>query len=239
MNRTLQTMRYLTKSIINPTLFALVVTVIMVAITDFTFFSTGQFSPSKSQSALTIPLELTSGCFSLLIGAVIFLANFRVTLANGISRRTFLLANLPVAMLLAAIFSIATLVLTKVHNFFWPINSLSDGIMIENPNLNNAWPMIFQFSLYLFLILGGRFITSVYYRSNKWIRVILSLVPIMVFIFILRVVNGRQQGAFPQVITSLITYVTQPENIISFLVSGSLVMFALTWLVIFRAPLKD
>jgi len=238
MNRILQTMRYLTKSIINPTLFALVVTVAMVAISDFTFFNTGQFSLTKSQSALTMPLELTSGCFSLLIGAVIFLGNFRVSLANGISRRTFMLANLPVAMLLAAIFSIATIVITKVHNLFWPINTLSEGIMIENPNLNNAWPMIFQFSLYLFLILGGRFITSVYYRSNRWIRVILSLVPIMVFIFMLRATNGNQ-GVFPRVITSLFFYVIQPENIINFLILGSLVMFALTWLVIYRAPLKD
>ena len=238
MKRTLQTMGYLIKSIVNPTLLALVVMIIMLAIIDFTNFSTGRFSLTGPAKPLTIPLEFFSGGLSLLIGAAIFLTNFRVSLANGISRKTFLLANLPVAMLIAAFFAIATQVVTEVHALFWPINTYSVAMLIEYPQLNNAWPLIFQFTLYLFLILAGRLITLVYYRCNKWGRGFLSLVPLVVFYFLLNAINGKN-GEFYLLMSNLLLLFLQPQNSIIFLVLGSLVMFALSWLVICRAPLKD
>lgn len=238
MKRLLQTMGYLLKSIVNPTIFALVVMIIMLAILDFTNISTGRFSLAGPAKPLIIPLEFFSGGLSLLIGAAMFLTNFRVSLANGISRKTFMLANLPVAMLIAAFFAIATQVVTEVHALFWPINTYSVAMLIENPQLNNAWPLIFQFTLYLFLILAGRFITMVYYRCNKWGRGFLSLVPLVVFYFTLSAINGKN-GEFYLLMSNLLLLILQPENTINFLVLGSLVMFVLTWLVIYRVPLKD
>lgn len=236
MKKTLQTLRYLFKSSSMGIVFGFLVILITVAISDLVYFLTDYaYNTVHPVVTLMAPFEVTAGIFALLIGLVLFIATFKVVLANGISRKTFLLANLPAAWIAAAAFSIFNLVVVKVHGLFWPITTI---IGWNYPQIGWAELLIFQFALYFLLITAGWFITLAYYRSSVPVKWAISVTPIVLF-GLLRVAQARfGYPIFVAIWEYLLWTLSFPRAVFS-LLAYSAILCGLVYLLIRRAPLKD
>jgi hypothetical protein len=234
--KTLQTARYLFKSFAWVTVSGFLSVLVSVAITDLVYHLTDRSSTPHPVVSLTTPFEVVDVIFALLIGLILFITNLKVSLANGISRKTFLLANLPVAMMAAAALVIFNLIVALIHGLFWPINFISD---LFYPHTSLAGLVILQFALYFLLIVAGWFITLAYYRSSVPVKWAISLAPFVLYA-LLRVANAFSAGV---IFTSLGDYLRMSTSgpytaAISWL-AYSAILYGLVYLLIRRAPLKD
>jgi hypothetical protein len=234
MNNLLQTIRYLVKSFVAGIVLGFFVILGIVAITDWVYYFTDhQYNTIHPVTSLTVPFEVVAGIFALLIGLVLFIPDFKVALANGISRRTYFLASLPSAGLAAAVFTIINLVVIKVHGLFWPINSISD---VFYPHSGWLELLILQFILYFLLILTGRFITLVYYRSSAPVKWVISLAP-FVLIALLLVEDARLGGTISRAFDDFVHWLY--PRVLPTMFVDSVILSGLLYLLIRRAPLKD
>ncbi len=108
MKKTLQTLRYLTKNSLTGTIIGLIVILCTVAITDLVYYFTDRQNTVHQVVSLTVPFEVTSGIIAFVMGTALFTVTFKVSLANSVSRKSFILANLPADAVTSAIFSFLT-----------------------------------------------------------------------------------------------------------------------------------
>jgi hypothetical protein len=157
-------------------------------------------------------------------------------LANGVSRKTFLLANLPLAVMAAASLVIFNLIVVLIHGLFWPLNFIGD---LFYPHTSLAGLLFLQFTLYFLLIVAGWFITLAYYRSSVPIQWAISLAPFVLYA-LLRIANAFSAGV---IFTSLGDYLRMTTSglykaAFSWLVYSA-ILCGLVYLLIRRAPLRD
>lgn len=235
MNRTLQTIRYLTYSLKWMFLVELLVSLGVVALTDYAFVHTG--GSDLGQSAVPGTVRLVAVVFSILIGFLYFRPNFRVALANGISRKTFMLAYLPVAGLTAIIFTITSQVIVTTHNWIWP-NPSTYGTLFS---FKGVWllAVLVQIVLYFLLIISSWFITFLYYRSNNIMKWIISLAVSSIFFFPMLAPEYYYVTVSPALHDLVMWCLNRPERLPIVILGVSAVLFEFTYLLIYRAPLKD
>jgi hypothetical protein len=163
MEKILQTMRYLSTGFILMLAIGFGSLLGNVLFTNLIFYVTDRDNIGRAAGPLTVPLEMTASVFALLIGLLLLRTNFKVVIANGISRRTFLFANLPVALLAAAALALFNGMVVLVHGFFWPAVLF---IQLIYPQVGWAGLLLVQFGLYFMLIAAGWVITLAYYRAS-------------------------------------------------------------------------
>jgi hypothetical protein len=234
MNKTLPTLRYLLKSFSVLIGIGFLVILSTVAITDWVYHATTRYNIPQRIDTLTVPFELSAGMFSLMIG-LMYIRNFTVLLANGISRKTFLLASLPDAAIAAAAFSIFNLAVLKIHGIFWPIVSVSDVVY---PSSGWVFDLILQFALYFLLIMASRFIILAFYRSNVPGRWALSLTP-LALILILQQDAVNFEGRINRALGIFLRWSTVDSRVLATLFVSAAILFGLLYLLLRRAPLKD
>jgi len=235
MNKILQTFRYLMKSLSASMIIEVVVVLGTVAVTDLVFFLTSKYSMVNRDLSLTVPFEVVTGAFAMLIGMVLFIADFKVMLANGISRKTYMLATLLSAGTAAGAFATFNLLVMAVHGLFWPIVFITQ---LYYPTIGWAGVWISQFLLYFLLIMLGRMITSAYYRSSTWVRWAISLSPFVLF-GVLAVANARSGGAVFWTIYSYHLASMRQDRAPWTLLAYAVILCGLVYLLIRRAPIRD
>lgn len=235
MNRTNQTIRYLTYSLKWMFLIELLVAVGIVLLTDYIFLQTG--GSDLSQSAMPGTVRLTAVVFSILIGFLYIRPNFRVALANGISRKTFILAYLPVAGLVAVVFAITSQLIVGVHNWIWPTPS-AFGVFI-NFKLVWLWSFVAQAALCFLLIMSSWFISFLYYRCNTIMKWVISLLVGLIFCFPIIAPEFYSMSISPTFHDFLMWCLFRPERFIIIMLAFSVLFYEGTYLLIYRAPLKD
>jgi hypothetical protein len=242
MEKTLQTFRYLSKSLMVMIAIGFLTILGNIAVSDLVFFLTDHYNTIPSSGPLMAYIEITAGIFALLIGLVVFLINFKVALANGISRKTFLLANIPAIAMVAAAFSIFNLVVVLIHGLFWPMTLATIWIY---PQAGWVGALVLQFALYYLWVVVGWFIALAYYRSNTPVKWAISLAPFVVF-GLLQVANAQSGGA---VFAALAEYIRlsmgtaggtpNPYQATFSMLVYSAILYGLTYLLLRRTPLKD
>lgn len=197
MEKTLQTLRwYLSQYMARLLLIALLCAVGGVILSDLAFYSTGGFE--LKNVVQTLPYELIATVFAWIAGGSFFIPQFKMALANGVSRKTYLLACLPAIAAFAAALSIFGLILAWVHSLFWP------AVLITNVFYPlNGWfgVALVQFAAYFLMTVFGCFIAILMYRSNGLARWVLLLAP--VWFYIILVADASDTG---RVMQALIWY---------------------------------
>ena len=94
------------------------------------------------------------------------------------SRKTFLLANLPAALAAAAAFSVFNYALYLLLRMFRPVTLISQQVF---PQINGAGVVILQIATYFLLIVAGWLITLAYARANNPVRWLISLAPFVLY----------------------------------------------------------
>ncbi len=235
MNRTIQTIRYLIYSLKWMVLVELLVSLGVVFLSDYAYIKTGGSDLGKSAVPGTV--RLVAVVFSILVGVIYFRPNFRVALANGVSRKTFMWAYLPIAALVGMVFTIISQVIVGVHNFIWP-NPDSFGALL-NFKLAWLWSFVIQMVLYSLLIISGWFLSFVYYRSNTLMKWIVSLVISFVFFVPAIIPEYYGQTLSPALRDFVLWCVYRPERSPLILLGLTVILYELTFLLLHRAPLKD
>lgn len=134
--------------------------------------------------------EMASVIFLFVCGLNSFKGTFQMFLANGVSRRTmfksFAAMAAPVAALMALIDSLNYLLLSSFENYgsmFYQMYQNRYGAEQLGANAQVlAEGLLWMFALYMFVLMLGFFITTIYYRMSKAIKLLVSIgVPVLVF----------------------------------------------------------
>ena len=144
-------------------------------------------------------IEFATVIFLFVCGLNSFKSNFYFAKSNGISRRTFIKGLLISSIPLALIMSIIDIIINRANNIFIRNPTLYDmayGNLVDGMNnvFNGMWvqsnsfttilnTILFQFSFYLVAYIVGIVINMIYYRSNKYVKVIVSVIPVVFIIF--------------------------------------------------------
>ncbi len=146
----------------------------------------GKWSSSGMEAATLI--------FLFVIGLNSFKSTFHLFLANGVSRRTmfesYIAALLPLAAGMAVIDSLNGLLLSLLGNY----NSMFENMYFFHYG-DLIWPgrtasiffdgLVWMFFFYAFVAMAGFFITTLYYRMNKPVKLLVSIgVPVFIFMIL-------------------------------------------------------
>jgi hypothetical protein len=189
MEKTLQTLSYLSRYLARLLGIGLLCAVGSVVISDWIFYSTGGYS--LRDVTQTLPYEFIAALFALIAGGQFFVPHFKVALANGISRKTFLLACLPGVAAFAAALAIFSLILAWAHSLFWP------AVLITHlfyPFSAGVGIVLVQFTLYFLLAVLGCFTAVLLYRAGGLARWAFILTPLALYIAVRA--DGNTGGHF-------------------------------------------
>ena len=236
MNKTIPTLRYLSKGFTWLTAIGFLSILGSTVIGNLIQTLIQRANPAQPAAPTTATFEVTASIFAVLIGMLLFLITLKLAVANGVSRKTFLLANLPAALMAAAAFSMFNYVLYLILRTFRPVTLISQELY---PQINGAGVIILQIATYFLLIVAGWFVTLAYSRSNTLGRWIISLAPFILF-GLLQTADASSGGAVWAAVEAYqrASMGTPLRSIIS-LVVYSAIMVGLVYLLIRRAPVKD
>ena len=148
-----------------------------------------------SSGIITISgVEISTAIFLFVCGLNSFKSNFYFAKSNGISRKTFIKGLLISSVPIALVMSIIDIIINRVNNIFIKNPTLYDmsygelvghiGIVYEsnwiqsNSLVTIFNTILFQFSLCLLAYVIGIVINMIYYRANKYVKVLLSAIPV-------------------------------------------------------------
>ncbi len=195
-------------------------------------------------------LELSSIIFLFIFGLNSFKEDFHFSLQNGVSRRTQFLASMGIFATVSLIFTlidrviIASLSLYVLGGegyvgFYDALYQLNIG-KISLPSL------LFAFLLYFLAIAGGYFLTLLYYRMNRTLKVIFSVFVPVFLIIIFPILNSFSGGEIGRIIVQGFIQVmgigiggnSIPALGMLTLLVGSAGFSGLSWLLMRRATIK-
>ena len=153
----------------------------------------GLIAVSDGRSTLS-GIEVSTVIFIFVCGLNSFKSNFYFAKSNGISRKTFIKGLLISSVPIALVMSIIDIIINRVNNIFIKNPTLYDmsygelvghiGIVyesnwIQSNSLATIFnTILFQFSLCLLAYVIGIVINMIYYRANKYVKVLLSAIPV-------------------------------------------------------------
>ena len=212
-----------------------------------------------SSGIITISgVEISTAIFLFVCGLNSFKSNFYFAKSNGISRKTFIKGLLISSVPIALVMSIIDIIINRVNNIFIKNPTLYDmsygelvghiGIVyesnwIQSNSLATIFnTILFQFSLCLLAYVIGIVINMIYYRANKYVKVLVSAIPVAFIIL-----KGNLSMRNPSLtlrINEFTNYIFgfNPSNVFAcittFLVF-TVVLSAIAFLLIRKATIKE
>ncbi|MDR5659048.1 hypothetical protein RH915_06060 [Serpentinicella sp. ANB-PHB4] len=171
-----------------------------------------------------------------------FKPNFKFMLANNISRRRQFWGYM---LTIATLSFMITIVEVILNNFFMRIgnyHSMFYQIFQENHVFKD---LVWTFSYFSFAIALGLVVTMIYYRCNKMMQFVVSLVPVFLIfmqIMIHRITNGRGLDS----INNILRIIGEVHSalggytfsVVSFLL-GTILLCGACFLLIRKMPIKE
>lgn len=144
-------------------------------------------------------IEVSTVIFLFVCGLNSFKSNFYFAKSNGISRKTFIKGLLISSIPIALVMSIIDIIINRINNIFIKNPTLYDvsygnllgdvgrvyeGSWVQSNSLATIFnTILFQFSLCLLAYVVGIVINMIYYRSNKYVKVLVSVIPVAFIMF--------------------------------------------------------
>lgn len=237
MNKTFQTIRYVSRSFAFMTMIGFICILISVVATNLIYYLTDTYDSTMTQRtlvSLTAPLEVTAAIFALLTGLALIITNFKVVLANGVTRKTFWLANLPAALLTALALTLYNAFIVRISGLFLPLQLISDMIYPFD-----SWfsKMVFQFGSYSLFIVLGWFIALAYYRSSTLMKWVISLIPYFLVRGFIALVRSDFLDTQTRLAIVNALFGTPARAGLTFLIAAA-ILSGLVYLLLRRAPIK-
>ncbi|MCK9525299.1 MAG: hypothetical protein M0R49_05155 [Limnochordia bacterium] len=185
-------------------------------------------------------LSGSSIVFLFVIGLNCFRPSFLFAQANNISRRTFYFATILSLVGLAVIVSLADFVMDSVMSRYPFYYGIFDQIYAAPGMTKILWTMaMLTFSASL-----GWMITMLYYRANAWVKVLISVSP-LVFIILASYIHQLTGGTFGYRVLDLLARAfgfsaetPNPYPAIATLTLTVLVIWAINYLLMRKTPVR-
>lgn len=120
-------------------------------------------------------LESATAIFLFVAGLNCFKSNFKFMLANNVTRKQFYFGNIIALISVAAYMALLDVMLHNVLDSSIPYESVVSQLY-KNSSLFAG--LIWSFGLNTLFVCLGWFITMLYYRCNKVMKIIVSIAPI-------------------------------------------------------------
>lgn len=199
MNKWIPSARYLLRDCYGIAVIGFFSSVAIMFATDLVFNLTNRYNAIPAPGPVTVPLEMNAGFLTMAVGVAVCIRNLKVMLANGISRKTFFAASLPVAALSGIVLAITILGVVAGHGLFRPVVIIS---RLMYPHSSLAALFFTQAAFYCFMLLAGWLVALAYYRAGVLARWLLTLTPlVLIAIWIATEANG--QSAVSEAIHSI------------------------------------
>lgn len=144
-------------------------------------------------------IEVSTVIFLFVCGLNSFKSNFYFAKSNGISRKTFIKGLLISSIPIALVMSIIDIIINRINNIFINnptfydmaygnlvgiIGDIYNGAWTQSNSLSTIFnTILFQFSFCLLAYVVGIVINMIYYRSNKYVKVLVSVIPVAFIMF--------------------------------------------------------
>lgn len=169
--------------------------------------------PSRNGNISSSGIEISSGIFLFVAGLNLFKENFYFMKSNNVSRKDFLygtaVSMIPVVLLM----SIIDIIINRIYNIFMKCPTIYDmGYAnigsgewhntinwVQSNSIGTLFnSFIFQASLSLAAISLGFLINIIYYKCNKFMKVVVSIIPVGLSILISMIGT-----AYPNIINNI------------------------------------
>ncbi|WP_195263930.1 MULTISPECIES: hypothetical protein [unclassified Clostridium] len=162
---------------------------ICVLLTILSYNSDGAVSSSG--------IELSSAIFIFVVGLNMFKENFYFIKGNNLSRKSYFYGTVLSMVPISIGMSFIDIILNRIYNIFVNCPTNYDMIYTDYINIsnyaNNGWiqsnsietlfnTFLFQASVYLMAFILGFVITMLYYKCNKLMKTVISIIPILLII---------------------------------------------------------
>lgn len=199
-------------------------------------------------------IEISSMVFLFVAGLNSFKESFKMFLQNGVSRKTqfvsFILNTFPVAALMALIDSINGTVVTMLTGntyrtvFIQFYSQRYHGTVLGASQFIDGF--FWSLSAYLMFVLIGYFLTILYYRLNKALKLTVSIGVPVFFLIVLPIIDSNfTSGRIFKFIKDTMAFAWGYKNgfnpyfsVVSCILVSA-VMAALSWLLMRKAVAKD
>ena len=206
-------------------------------------------------------IELSSAIFIFVVGLNVFKENFYFIKANNLSRKSYFYGTVLSMVPISIGMSFIDLILNRIYNIFVNCPTNYDMIYTDYVNIwnyaNNGLvqsnsletlfnTFLFQVSVYLMVFLLGFVITMLYYKCNKLMKTVISIIPILLII-VFNVIFNMMVSNFPYLlgkISEALFYILGilPRNVymtISTFSITSVVLAAVAYLLIRKMTIKQ
>ncbi|MGG7214280.1 hypothetical protein ACQPUY_11765 [Clostridium nigeriense] len=154
-------------------------------------------SSSSNGSASSSGLEISSAIFIFVAGLNLFKENFYFMKSNNVSRKDFLYGTAASMIPVALFMSIIDIIINRIYNIFMRNPTIYDMVYanigsgewyssinwVQNNSIGTLFnSFMFQASVCLFAISLGFLITIIYYKCNSFMKVVVSISPVVVSI---------------------------------------------------------
>lgn len=185
-------------------------------------------------------LEMSTAVFLFVAGLNCFKPSFKCMSAFGVSRRRFFGQNVLALLALAGLATVVDTLFAAIYRMFLNYKSLQE---ILYPSSNAFSGIIWLFFVHTAAVMLGWFITLLYYRSGKQLKLLISLSPVFLSIglgFANTFTHGKVSSAIRAFFLSFWGAKTMNPHIAVMSLSLSIVLLGtLIFLMIRRAPVKN
>ncbi|WP_291650177.1 hypothetical protein [Clostridium sp.] len=168
---------------------------------------------SKNGNGSSSGLEISTAIFLFIVGLNLFKENFYFAKSNNVPRRDFLYGTVISMIPVVLGMSIIDIIINRIYNIFMKCPTIYD--MLYTNIGSGEWyhsidwvqgnsigillnTLIFQASLYLAVFSLGFLITIIYYKCNKFMKVVVSVVPVAIF-----TVSNVIGTAYPNIVNNI------------------------------------
>jgi len=224
---------------------------VMVAVLVFFVVSMGVVMIKSDGVSFAGGAEMASAIFLFVLGLNSFKQNYLFLSSNGITRKAqfygFLISSLPVVAVMGAIDTAYGNILGEFINYNAMFSQMYNGFVLDTPKpfillIGFVWSA----ALYLFAITLGYFITTLYYRMSKLLKIIISVGVPMLFFTVLPgidsvVTGGKIYGWMGELFISLagLKNGSNPFVAVISLLIASAILAGLAFLLVRKAPVKE
>jgi hypothetical protein len=245
--RELKVAKYQIRGTLGPVIVFYAIFISMIALLFGVSFTIGEDTSSSGHESASI-------LFLFIAGLNSFKGNFKLFQANNVSRKTFVRGLIIGVFPIAFGMSLIDLAINRIYNIFEKCPTIFDMMYgsfrqsranwIQANDIQTLFGTTFwNFALYSIVFILGILISLCYYRSNKTLKVIISVVPAILLGFVInasQIPVGSTNISIGKFLASAFGWQSQNPYIavLSFAVLGTLFSIAI-YLLTRKAVLKD
>ncbi|MDF2521492.1 MAG: hypothetical protein K0R84_2120 [Clostridia bacterium] len=178
--------------------------------------------------------------FLFIAGLNSFKTNFKFMQANNVSRKRFMAGSVVTLTIVSALMAVIDSVITVILSTIIPYEGFFKQIYNSDFFFGDVIWSFASLTLFAFL---GFFITMLYYRCNKLMKVVVSISPVVLMILI-NLINDYKMGIVRIGITKFFTWAFSLNSLNPYIAAlntliGAALLVALCYLLIYKAPIKD